>query len=382
MLASILLLDRDGVHLRHGAAPSLPAAYSQAIDGVSIGPNVGSCGTAAYLRKPVVVSDISTDPLWADFKDLAGRHGLRACWSSPILSPRRSVLGTFALYYRHSCTPEPDDEAMITILTRTAALAIEHHQAELELAESEDRFRSLTRCAPIGVFMTDAAGAFEYVNPRFVDISGFEYEKTIEYWLEMASGRTDVVDGWRKAVDSRAEYAVEFAIGGRGPDAVVGMRAAPMRSRTGTWLGYVGTLEDMSERVRRDNELRQESSLRRAIEESIPMGIATVSPDGVQTYVNRAFSEMVGWTPGELVGRKPPFAYWPEKDSEAINRAFAATLNGQATRSGFNVTFRRKSGEDFDALVKVAPLLDDAGGVSGWVASVADTSDQKSTSAV
>jgi GAF domain-containing protein len=100
---SILLLDRDGKHLRHGAAPHLPAAYNAAIDGVAIGPNVGSCGTAAFRREPVYVSDIASDPLWANYKELALQHGLRACWSTPIMTHHGELLGTFAIYHRHVC---------------------------------------------------------------------------------------------------------------------------------------------------------------------------------------------------------------------------------------------------------------------------------------
>jgi len=98
MLASILLLDEDGLHLRHGAAPSLPESYVRAIDGLAIGPNVGSCGSAAYLREPTIVSKIESDPRWADYRDLARAHGLQACWSTPIVSADGRVLGTFALY--------------------------------------------------------------------------------------------------------------------------------------------------------------------------------------------------------------------------------------------------------------------------------------------
>src|SRR5262245_21986700 len=100
MLCSILVLDRDGVRLRHAAAPSLPESYIKAIDGSSIGPKAGSCGTAAYFKKTVVVTDIHEDPVWDDFRELAIAHGLRACWSSPILSHTAQVLGTFAMYYR------------------------------------------------------------------------------------------------------------------------------------------------------------------------------------------------------------------------------------------------------------------------------------------
>jgi transcriptional regulator with GAF, ATPase, and Fis domain len=98
MFGSILLLDKDGVHLRHGAAPSLPAEYTAAIDGVAIGPSVGSCGTAAYCKDAVYVEDIATDPRWADYKAVALPHGLHACWSTPIFDAQRQVLGTFAMY--------------------------------------------------------------------------------------------------------------------------------------------------------------------------------------------------------------------------------------------------------------------------------------------
>src|SRR5258706_1951322 len=94
-LCSILLLDPNTNRLRHGAAPSLPVAYADAIDGIAIGPSVGSCGTAAYRAERVTVCDIAADPLWADYRDLALAHGLRACWSAPILSSEGRVLGTF-----------------------------------------------------------------------------------------------------------------------------------------------------------------------------------------------------------------------------------------------------------------------------------------------
>ena len=96
-LASVLVLSADRLHLEHGAAPDLPPEYCQAIDGVAIGPCVGSCGTAVFRRQRVIVSDIATDPLWAEFKHIALQHGLRACWSEPIFDSRQNVLGSFAM---------------------------------------------------------------------------------------------------------------------------------------------------------------------------------------------------------------------------------------------------------------------------------------------
>jgi PAS domain S-box-containing protein len=124
MLGSILLLDADGVHVRHGAAPSLPASFTEAIDGQSIGPSAGSCGTAAFRREPVIVEDIATDPLWVDYRDFALKHDLRACWSIPILDEQQLVLGTFALYFRTVGRPTGRHWQLIETTTQTAAFAI------------------------------------------------------------------------------------------------------------------------------------------------------------------------------------------------------------------------------------------------------------------
>ncbi|WP_334161024.1 GAF domain-containing protein [Phenylobacterium sp.] len=127
ILTSILLVDRDGKRLLHGAGPSLPPSYNQAIDGVEIGPNVGSCGTAAYLGHPVYVVDIALSPLWADFRDLAAEHGLRACWSTPIENDHGRIVGTFAVYHRTPRGPTPDEVEAIGLVSRVAAKAIERH---------------------------------------------------------------------------------------------------------------------------------------------------------------------------------------------------------------------------------------------------------------
>lgn len=133
VLGSILLLDEDGKRLRHGAAPSLPKPYVEAIDGSEIGPCSGSCGTAAYLGAAVFATDIATDPLWADYKDVALPHGLRACWSTPILTRGRKVLGTFAMYHREPREPTVRDLMLVDLVTQTAALVIDRERAHAAL---------------------------------------------------------------------------------------------------------------------------------------------------------------------------------------------------------------------------------------------------------
>ncbi len=134
MLCSILLLSDDGNHIRHGTAPSLPEDYVRAIDGAPIGPKHGSCGTAMHRGKQVIVTDILTDPLWDDYRDLAAPAGLRACWSTPIMSGRGKVLGSFAMYYPRPQTPTGTEARLTDVATHIAALAIEHQKTQEALA--------------------------------------------------------------------------------------------------------------------------------------------------------------------------------------------------------------------------------------------------------
>src|SRR5215467_5663416 len=131
-LCSILLLEPNGNRLWHAAAPSLPKSYTDAIEGLVIGPAAGSCGTAVYCQKPVIVSDIAADSLWADYRDLAQSHGLRACWSTPIFSPDGRVLGTFAVYYGEPRVPTASEQNMIERIADLASIAIERRRAEEE----------------------------------------------------------------------------------------------------------------------------------------------------------------------------------------------------------------------------------------------------------
>jgi GAF domain-containing protein len=167
MLCSVLLLSEDGDHVRHGAAPSLPAEYVKAIDGLLIGPKNGSCGTAIYRGEPVVVTDILTDSLWDDYRDLAIANGLRACWSTPILSGRGKVLGSFAMYYREPRTPTGEEAGLTDVATRIAGLAIEHHAAQAILARTQAELAQASYAANKG---KAAASSVDEINQQLTTI--------------------------------------------------------------------------------------------------------------------------------------------------------------------------------------------------------------------
>lgn len=150
-LGSVLLLDPTGTRVRHAAAPSLPEAYNRAIDGLAIGPKAGSCGTAAYRREPVFVSDVETDPLWADYRDLIAPFGLRACWSYPILATDGRVLGTFAVYYRDVRLPDDDSRELISRATHVAGIAIERRRLDDQLRALSDRTEEIREDERTGI---------------------------------------------------------------------------------------------------------------------------------------------------------------------------------------------------------------------------------------
>lgn len=145
MKASILFLSSDGKLLLEGAAPSLPDDYNRAIHGIPIGPAVGSCGTAAFKDEPIFVSDISNDPLWADFREVALKHNLRACWSVPIRGLDGNVLGTFANYYHESKEPTERDIQIVEMVAQTASIAIERHRRDVAKARFDEQRELLVR---------------------------------------------------------------------------------------------------------------------------------------------------------------------------------------------------------------------------------------------
>jgi PAS domain S-box-containing protein len=171
MLCSVLLLTEDRRHVRHGAAPSLPERYNATIEGGEIGPCAGSCGTAAFLRKQVIVTDIEHDPLWTDWKDVALGAGLRACWSTPIFSSSGEVLGTFAMYYHEPAGPSRIHFNLIGLATHLAQVAIErdlavreHERLLSDVTAQKAHLQAVIDQMPIGVTIADRTGTLVAFN--------------------------------------------------------------------------------------------------------------------------------------------------------------------------------------------------------------------------
>jgi PAS domain S-box-containing protein len=150
-----------------------------AVDGVNIGPRVGSCGTAAYRKETVIVSDINTDPLWADYRELALAYGLQAGWSTPILSAQETVLGTFAIYSREPRSPIPQERKLLEQFAQVASVAIEHTRAQESLRRSEEKYRDLIDVSPDAIYMVDTDLTYVLANPAGAELAGCTQEELI-----------------------------------------------------------------------------------------------------------------------------------------------------------------------------------------------------------
>jgi PAS domain S-box-containing protein len=304
MLCSILLLDADGIHIRHGAAPSLPSDYLNAINGSAIGPRAGSCGTAAFRREAVFVQDIETDALWADYKHLALPHGLRACWSTPIFDAQRHVLGTFAMYYRQPGMPNERHLRLIDMVTQTAAVCIGKHRSDQALRESETRLRMLTDASFEGIGVAQD-GLLIDANDQLVRMLGYRNRSEMigKSAIEFAAPesreyvRSLLASGWTAPY----EHLAIRKDGSVFPVEVCGRIIAREPHRIS-----LAAVRDITERKRAEAALRESEERYRTVVEFFPECVA-VSVDDRLVYVNPAGLKLVGLEGPEgrakLIGR-------------------------------------------------------------------------------
>jgi PAS domain S-box-containing protein len=185
-LASVLLLNPDGLHLDSAAGPSLPKGWTQQMEKLPIGPCAGSCGTAAFRASPVIVSDIATDPLWdvPEHRASALKHGLRASWSNPVLSSEGTVLGTFCMYYRETRSPNAQDLELIELATHIVRVAIERDRAGEALRASEQVARGQVEALTYSLDVLATAPAPEkFIGQMLSTIGRLLNAQSVSLWL-------------------------------------------------------------------------------------------------------------------------------------------------------------------------------------------------------
>src|SRR5213080_4080934 len=270
VLASILLMDANGKQLRHGGAPNLPKAYTEAIDGAFIGNSVGSCGTAAYRAEQVIMSDIATDLLWTDFRELALAHSLRACWSTPIFSSEGKVIGTFAMYYREPRSPSPQEEDTIRHITHLAGVAIERKLAESARRQSEAYLEEAQRLSHTGSWAwAPATGEIRYWSEETYRVLGFDPKPgppRFETFLERLclEDQDRVRELFGNAVREKADFETDYrVVHPSGAIKQIHAVGHPVCDEVGNLVEFVGTVIDITESKRAEEALRASEQVAR-----------------------------------------------------------------------------------------------------------------------
>jgi len=335
-LCSILLLDKSGVHVLHGAAPSIPHEYNMAINGLAIGDNRGSCGTAASRKERIVVSDIATDPLWADYKDLALKHGLKACWSTPILRNNGDVLGTFAIYYR--CVKSPD-EIDIELIDRSAnqvKIAIEQHNRAAKLAESEEKYRSLAEGAPDVITRYDSEIRVTYANPSMFRLTGFKEEEVIgKTHSEMGFTKMDVIfwdENIKSVFKTGKPLHTQFDWHWANKTLHFDWQLCPEFDSNGNVKSVLGVSRDITALKKAEEEIKKRERFLAIVTESFPNSYLTVVGSDMKIIytAGEAFAKS-NFIPDEFIGKSvaETLSKFSKEATRRLVEAYQQTLKGE-----------------------------------------------------
>lgn len=382
-----VLVAHEG-RLRFAAGAGLPAAYNRAVDGVPIGPAAGSCGTAAFRGKTVVVTDIANDPLWADYRAVALEHGLRSCLSVPILSSgnvtgieRGQVLGTFALYRRDVGDPDPlafpvlsgaqrlAREAIqlrggplpaVAGAAQLAGVAIERERAEHALRESQERFHSVLDHSPTLIHLADLSGRYVFVNRRMSETMGVESSACLgrlphEIFPGTLAEQSE--QSWRRVLETAEPVQVEET--GTTPAGrritLLTVRFA-LRNADGQPYLVCGISTDITERKRAEQALKLQSEVLDRMTE----GVSLTADDGTIVYANPAEERMFGYEPGGLVGKNVAVQHDGSRERVAERDAAHAAVHRYGSWRGQMIS-TRLDGTTFESAVHLTSLEFDDG---------------------
>ena len=382
-LASVVVLDEDGRRLRDGAGPSLSDAYRRAVDGVEVGPSVGSCGTAIYRREQVIVSDIASDPLWVDHRELALAHGLRACWSTPIVASSGEPLGAFAIYRREPGSPSAREFELIESVTHLAGIAIERGRSDRRLAEAEAKYRTLVEQLPLVTYVAaldDPEAPAVYISPQATKMLGYapeEWTSDASFWsarLLHPDDREHVLAEHEATRMSGKPFAAEYRLLARdGRTVWVLDRATVIRDAEGRPAFFQGYLLDISAEKEVAEALRQSEELYRLVVENASEMICFFAPEGGLGFASPSITDVLGYRPEEAVGW--PFASFIHPDDLVeVGLHITAALRGERP-AATPARVRHKDGHWVTLEGVASPVLDASGRLEGVVATARDASE-------
>jgi PAS domain S-box-containing protein len=254
------LLELKGDKLKHGGAPSLPKEYCDAVNGLRIGPCVGSCGTSTYTGKRVLVGNIETDPKWSEIKQAALPHGMRCCWSEPIKDSSGKVLGAFGMYYNHPALPNKDEQADLYSAARLTSIVMERDQREIALRQSENKYRTLVENIPQRLFLKDKNSVFVSCSNNFAEDQGITPEQIVgttdnDYFPEDIAKHYQQDD--QRIMKSGVTEEIEEAIIVNGEKRIINTIKTPVLDENGNINGISGIFLDITQQKQLEEKYHQ-----------------------------------------------------------------------------------------------------------------------------
>jgi two-component system cell cycle sensor histidine kinase/response regulator CckA len=372
---AILLLNPETQTLHYEAAPSLHEEYIEVTNGIRIGPCIGSCGTAAYLKKLIVAENIETDPLWTDYKEAALKHGLKSAWSSPIIDASGYVLGTFAVYHTHPYKPNEKDIQIMEAMTILAAVVIDRKNADKALNFEQTRYQGLFNNLSDGVYRSTPEGKFLEVNPALVKMFGYSSKEdimAIDIPTQLYFSESD-----RQPALSRNGVVIERLKRKDGSEIWVEENVQLVTDADGKPLFYDGIIRDLTGRLKLDEQLKLLASAVHNATDSILITDATTRKDGGPKiiFINEAFTKLTGYVLKDVIGKTPRILQGPRTIRETLNRIREAIRTWQPIRE--EVINYRKDGTEYWAELVITPVADEAGWFTHWVSVQRDITDRK-----
>ena len=381
-LCGIVLVDPISNRLKHGAAPSLPLSYNESIHGRPVNLYSGPCAMAAYLKEQVIAADVASDTRWDtyEWRALAMAHGLKACWSTPILSSDEKVLGTFAIYSREPGRPTAQHQHLIGQITHLATVAIEQKYGEEKLRQSEKELRQLIDAVPQHIFVLGPDGSCLYTNQVALEYHGLSSNDPQEDHLAKfvhPDDREVVLSERQRLLLNGAPYELEARLLGKdGQYRWFLIRVSPSRDEQGHIIRWYGTRTEIEDRKRAEEKLRQDERELRRITDAIDQRIAVHGPDGRILYVNRAMREYSGLGVEDVMADDFRARLVHPDDLERSRDERQHGLE-RGTPFELELRARRKDGQHRWFLIRYNPLRDEAGRIIRWYSTGTDIDERK-----
>jgi len=380
---TILMLNEDGT-TTHIAGDSLGEDYAQAVNGLKIGPKAGSCGTAMYTGKKVIVSDILNDPLWEDFGDLVEQFQLRACWSVPVKKGNGKIVGSFAMYYKTPKTPHPDEINLVERVANMIGVLIENRNSFEETERAKERYDIVAKAT------SDTIWDWNILEDKFVWNRGiqtiFGYKRSdvgdsSHWWFDRIHPEDSIKMSVKlysfleqKTEKWQDEYRFACADGSYKH---VYDRAFLVKDENGKAIRMIGAMQDVTRQKQEEHRLKLMETVITQMKDSVI--IAAADKEGgllpSTIFVNPAFTAMTGFRPSEVVGKSPSIFMNRTAAQRDIDRLKLALFNKHDFR--YETLNARKNGEEYWVNVSLIPIWNSQGEHTHWISIQRDITEEK-----